>query len=226
MSKADEKKIRIRLLAPGCCIEGDMESIGGVGEGVDLSRFQAQPFVMLSDACFLHVESHMPMYSVESVTVHTASVIAIMSCGALAEMKGATAATVIDKAVAGVTVDKLMTRRVLTVRVDDDVKEAFRLMMANRIRHLPVVDKHRLVGLVSERDLRTFLLGGENMALEEILVPMIRLKTIKPGSTVAEAAALMLEHKISCLPVLDKDKLAGLVTETDLMKFLTDILRV
>jgi CBS domain-containing protein len=114
--------------------------------------------------------------------------------------------------------------------VDDRLDFADQLMRLGRIRHMPVLDKGRLVGIVSNRDLlaasltrvldfeekqrRTFLRSVE---VREVMTAQVI--SVTPDTPVSEAARLMLLHKIGCLPVVDADqKLRGLLTETDLIR--------
>ena len=102
-------------------------------------------------------------------------------------------------------------------------------MTLERIRHLPVLDDKRLVGVVSQRDLFRSALAvalGYGERAQETLLRTLRVKevmsepaiTVSPGATIKEAARLMIEKKIGCLPVLEGRKLVGIVTETDILR--------
>jgi acetoin utilization protein AcuB len=103
-------------------------------------------------------------------------------------------------------------------------------MHAGRVRHMPVVEDGRVIGVVSDRDLlatslsktldfdaeerRTFL---RSVDATEVMTQ--DLVTVTPGATLSEAADVMMKHRISCLPVVDEaGALLGLVTETDLVR--------
>ncbi len=125
------------------------------------------------------------------------------------------------------TVREIMTPVVETLRRNDQLALADDLMRAQRIRHLPVLDEDgRLCGLVSQRDLFRGALAkalGYGETAQRKLHTMLLVKeimtndvvTIGPHEPLANAARLMIEHKIGCLPVVDADTLLGIVTETD-----------
>ena len=118
-----------------------------------------------------------------------------------------------------------MTREVVTVAPGATAAEALALCRERRIRHLPVVEGGRLVGLISDRDLRsaTPALGDPDRtaALEGITVgdEMAReVVTARPDDPVEHAAMAMYEKRIGCLPVVDGDELVGILTASDVMK--------
>jgi CBS domain-containing protein len=127
-------------------------------------------------------------------------------------------------------VEEVMAREVVTLGPEDRLDLADDVMRLGRIRHMPVLEAERLVGIVSSRDLlaaslskhlafdaperRTFLRSvtvSEAMTRDPI--------TIEPTATLREAADRMLRHRIGCLPVTRSDgSFVGLVTETDLVR--------
>ena len=125
-------------------------------------------------------------------------------------------------------VKDIMVKEVATLDVNDELSLANDIMRLGRIRHLPVVDGSKLVGIVSERDLfRSSLaqaLGYGTKATRD-LMKSSRIKDIMVGEVItvssemhlARAVQLMLEKKIGCLPVVEDDQLVGLVTETDVL---------
>ncbi len=125
-------------------------------------------------------------------------------------------------------VKEVMVKEVATLDVNDELSLANDIMRLGRIRHLPVVDGARLVGIVSERDLfRSSLAqalgyGGENsrelmktLHIKDIMVREII--TISPELDLCQAVKMMVDKKIGCLPVVEHDRLVGLITETDIM---------
>lgn len=99
-----------------------------------------------------------------------------------------------------------------------------------RIRHLPVVDRGRVVGVVSQRDLFRSALGTalalgirrpdelmRTLAVRDVMsTPAV---TIGPGAPVQDAARTMAEKKIGCLPVVEDECLVGILTETDILHY-------
>jgi CBS domain-containing protein len=123
----------------------------------------------------------------------------------------------------------VMTTDVATVARNDELTIADDIMKMKRIRHLPVVEEGRLVGILTQRDLfhaalSTALNFGEKAQKEFLKTVVVKevmtdeVRTIEPGADVKEAARLLIEHKIGCLPVVDQGKLVGILSETDLLK--------
>ena len=132
-------------------------------------------------------------------------------------------------------VKDIMVKEVATLDIDDELSLANDIMRLGRIRHLPVVSGDSLVGIISERDLfRSSLaqaLGYRNQETREVMktlrirdVMVGKVITVTPDLELREAVALMVERKIGCLPVVQDDKLLGLITETDiLMQYCKDL---
>ncbi len=120
-----------------------------------------------------------------------------------------------------------MTREVATLPPQATAGEALALSVERRIRHMPVVEGGRLVGIVSDRDLRSAIpaLGdpARSEALGRVRVREIMTRevaTARPGDPVEEAANAMREKKIGCLPVVEEGALVGIVTSSDVMEAL------
>ncbi len=131
------------------------------------------------------------------------------------------------------TVRDIMTAEVTTLGRNDSLLLAKDIMNLGRVRHFPVVDEAEVGGVVSQRDLYKASLGSvmkygekaqrtflEGIAVKEVMVDPL---TIPPGASVQEAARLMLEHKIGCLPVLDGSQLVGIVMETDMLQLVVEM---
>lgn len=117
-------------------------------------------------------------------------------------------------------VEDVMTREVVTLLEGDDLGRADAFLRLGRIRHLPVTQDGKLVGLVTHRDLLRAAIGGieHRVYAEDVMTREIR--TVDAQMPLADAARLMLDNKFGCLPVVDdKRRLVGLVTEADLVRF-------
>jgi CBS domain-containing protein len=133
-------------------------------------------------------------------------------------------------------VSDIMKRQVVTIAAGERLSTVEDIMVLGGVRHMPVVSSGRLVGVVSERDLlraslssldldaaaegrqRTFLNGVEIASV--MSTPPI---VISPTASVKDAALLMADHKIGCLPVVDPlSLLVGMVTETDVLFYFAE----
>ncbi|MBZ0115476.1 MAG: CBS domain-containing protein [Sandaracinaceae bacterium] len=125
----------------------------------------------------------------------------------------------------------VMSREVKTLRRNDALDLADQLMKMNRIRHLVVLDddEDRVAGVVSQRDLFLGALAralgygsaGAHKVMATLVVKEVMASepvTIEPDAPLADAARIMLESKIGCLPVVDGDRLVGIVTESDFVR--------
>ena len=125
-------------------------------------------------------------------------------------------------------IKRRMVTSVVTVDLEEQVGQARHLLETHRIRHLPVVQADRLVGIVTDRDLRV----AEAMAPEGAGRPVgefmtASVITVGPDTTVEQAAMLMADNKIGGLPVLDaEDRLVGIITESDIVDVLLEALGV
>jgi len=126
-------------------------------------------------------------------------------------------------------VRELMTGAPITVSPDTPVFDARQTMIKERIRHLLVSEHRRLVGIVTDRDIRLNLpsqatslsVWEMNYLLAQLTVDKIMTTSViivGPDLEARDAARLMLEHKIGALPVLDGEHLIGIITETDVLR--------
>ena len=117
-------------------------------------------------------------------------------------------------------VGEIMTTQVATIGRGDPSEAAFNVMRTQHIRHLVVMDGPEVIGILSDTDL-----GGDQWdevragrSISQLLTP--GPVTIGPDTSTEEAAGLMREHAIRCLPVMDAGKLVGIVTATALADLL------
>jgi len=120
-----------------------------------------------------------------------------------------------------------MTRGVVTLGPEASAAEAWSVCEVNNIRHVPVVQEGRLVGLVSDRDLRD-VRGGDResdtprwVRLGDMMTRNI--VTIHPLDTIEHAAREIYDRKIGCLPVVADGELVGIITSADMMRTLIEL---
>jgi len=123
------------------------------------------------------------------------------------------------------TVADLMIRNPATLDPEAKLEEAWRIMHDQRLRHVPICKGDHLVGLVTQKDLLVSTQSGSVLSLPVAEVMVFNVRTISPETDLAIAAQTMLDHKISCLPVVDGDTLIGIITESDFLSLLVDMLR-
>jgi CBS domain-containing membrane protein len=131
------------------------------------------------------------------------------------------------------SVSDLMSTEVVTLQRNDKLAIADLAMKQRAIRHMPVLDESgKVCGVLSQRDvfrgalLRNLGYGGnlegkmlDSMVVKEAMVsPVI---TTTPDTPIQKAASKMIENKIGCLPVIDKDELLGILTEEDFVRWVT-----
>lgn len=131
-----------------------------------------------------------------------------------------------------------MSRHPITVTPDVPIDEALKLMRESKVRRLPVVDKkdkHKLVGIVSEKDLlyaspspaTSLSIYELHYLVSKIKVADVMTKdviTVGEYTPLEEAARIMVDHKIGGLPVVRDGTLVGIITETDLFKIFLELL--
>lgn len=135
------------------------------------------------------------------------------------------------KSASKITVRDIMTSDPHILEAGDVLDLADDLMTMARIRHIPVLERGKVVGVLSQRDLFYSALVkamGFGQREQKDLMKTIRARevmsqpvvTIAPDVSVKEAARLMAENKIGCLPVVEGQRFIGLVTETDMLRHL------
>ena len=127
-----------------------------------------------------------------------------------------------------ITVAEIMTTDVLTLKPGDTLADARRLMTQRHIHHVPVMDGDNLVGLVSHRDVLAAT-GSWQSGPDEKTVPLreimrTELTTVTPETQLRAAALHMEKHRFGCLPVLENERICGIVTETDFVGLAANLL--
>ena len=127
-----------------------------------------------------------------------------------------------------------MTRKVFTLGPDDSVTDAVKLMKEKGIKHIPVLKEKKLKGIISDRDIKEFTPSkATSLDIYELhyLFAMTKMKeimktkviTTTPETPVEEAAMVMYDQGIGCLPVLEGGMLAGIISDRDIFRVLVDI---
>jgi len=132
-------------------------------------------------------------------------------------------------------VSKKMQRNVITISKNERMTTAKKILQEKNIRHLPVVDGKKLVGLVTNMDIRkaeaspatSLEIRELHYLLDKLTVGEIMTKniiTISPDISVEEATTLLHDNKIGCLPVVEDGNLVGMITENDVMEILIEVM--
>jgi acetoin utilization protein AcuB len=135
-------------------------------------------------------------------------------------------------------VGRIMRTNPITLSPDTSIVKARDIIAEEKIAHLLIVDDNdQLVGIVSDRDLKqswaspaTTLSAHElNYILKQLTLGVImrtKIITVTPGTTIERAANIMQENRISALPVVDKDRLVGIITTTDVLGVLLEAIGI
>jgi len=132
-------------------------------------------------------------------------------------------------------VGKRMTSPLVIVSPTLSIMDALAMMNREKIRHMPVVDKYKLVGIVTKNDLlnaspskaTTLTMWEINSLLAKITIKDVMSSpviTTTEDTPIEEAARIMVDNQISCLPVMRGNELVGIITETDLFKIFMELM--
>lgn len=132
-----------------------------------------------------------------------------------------------------VPVSQIMSKELVTLTPDQSLYEAERLFKKHRIRHIPVVEGDKLIGIVSYSDLLRISFADMTDGEEEVTsvvydmytIPQIMAKTpltVTADTSIKEVAEILAAQSFHSIPVVDNGKLVGLVTTTDLIKYLLE----
>lgn len=130
-----------------------------------------------------------------------------------------------------IKVSDWMSRGVLAVEAFDSIAVARQIMAKHRVNQLPVVEGEKLVGIVTDRDIRdayptSIMINrakeidkfAESYTVEEVMA--YNVMSVRPQTPLAAAIKLLRRHRIGSLPVVEKKKLVGIITRSDILDFI------
>ena len=131
-------------------------------------------------------------------------------------------------------ISKIMTKDVITLTLNDSLLNAEKLFNKHHIRHIPVVDKDRIIGMLSLTDLlRMSFVDSYNdgQSIDTAIYNMLTISQVmannpektSPNSTIKDVALLLASKEFHALPVVENEKLIGIITTTDLLNYLVDL---
>lgn len=131
-------------------------------------------------------------------------------------------------------VSNWMNKSVIAVDANDSMSDAMKLLKENDINMLPVMSKGNLVGIVTDRDVkRSSASDATTLEIHELLYLISKIKikdimtkdpiTVPSDYTIEETAEMLLENNISGVPVVDKKKVVGVITQTDIFRALISL---
>ncbi|NKI31273.1 CBS domain-containing protein [Croceivirga thetidis] len=133
-----------------------------------------------------------------------------------------------------VPISQIMTRNVVTLTIKDDLVTAEETFKKNRIRHIPIVSGNNILGMLSYTDLMRISFADaiddneyevDTMVYNMFSIEQVMVKdvvSVPPTATVKEVAQFLSLKEFHALPVVDEGKLVGIVTTTDLIKYLVE----
>lgn len=133
-----------------------------------------------------------------------------------------------------VPVSEIMTKNLVKLHLGDELSHAETLFKKNKIRHLPVVDGEHIVGILSYNDLMRISFvdatDDDGETVETTVYDMFSIEhvmtkkviSIQPDTKIKEVAKIFTEKEFHALPVVDNDNLVGIVTTTDVIRYLLD----
>jgi len=130
-------------------------------------------------------------------------------------------------------VSKIMTTEILSVNITQSLREVDAIIKDQHIRHVPVVSGDKVIGMLSKTDLQKIsfvnTIDGdglttamyENLSIDQVMTKDIT--TVNQDDTILDVATILSKNEFHALPVTDGENLVGIVTTTDLVKFLIDL---
>jgi CBS domain-containing protein len=130
-------------------------------------------------------------------------------------------------------ISHIMTKNVLTVKVTDDLHEVIDLIKKNHIRHLPVLEGKEIVGMISRTDINRLTFsslfenqeGADEAVLEMLTIQQVmtqKPRTVEASLSIREVAEILTKEEYHALPVVENGSLVGIVTTTDIIKYMLE----
>lgn len=130
-------------------------------------------------------------------------------------------------------ISHIMTKNVLTVKVTDNLHEVIDLIKKNHIRHLPVLDGKEIVGMISRTDINRLTFsslfenqeGADEAVLEMLSIPQVmtqKPRTVEASLSIRDVAEILTVEEYHALPVVENGSLVGIVTTTDIIKYMLE----
>ena len=131
-------------------------------------------------------------------------------------------------------ISKIMTKEVITLTLNDSLFDAKNLFKKYHIRHIPVVENEKIVGILSLTDLLRISFVdsyGDNESIDTTIYNMLSISqvmandpvNVSSNSIIKDVASLLATKEFHALPVVDNEKLVGIITTTDLLNYLVDL---
>ncbi|MCF6213791.1 MAG: CBS domain-containing protein [Flavobacteriaceae bacterium] len=128
-------------------------------------------------------------------------------------------------------VSKIMTKNVITLDVDKDLSDACCLFLNNKIRHLPIVKGKKMVGILSYNDVMRISFGevyDDKSVIDYTIYKILTISQlmnenpvkVKPDDSIKKVIKILVKNKFHALPIVESRRLAGMVSTTDLLKYL------
>jgi len=131
-------------------------------------------------------------------------------------------------------ISKIMTKDVISLTLGDSLFEAEKLFKRHHIRHIPVVKDERIIGMLSLTDLLRISFVDSYSDVQSVDTAIYNMlsvsqimannpEKVSSDSTIKDVAALLVSKEFHALPVVDNERLVGIITTTDLLKYLVDL---